>query len=72
MPRLVGKDQVYIDFRHVIHSFIRSPNAFALYRFHEHRFPTTEFRNAFDTMTTSMGEAIAIPVYLRLHLVAKQ
>lgn len=57
MPRLIGKNQAYIDFRHVIDSLVRKPNAFAHYRFHEHMFPSMEFRKAFDTLTSSIGEA---------------
>ena len=72
MPRLIGKNQAYIDFRHVIDSLVRKPNAFANYRFHEHMFPSMEFRKAFDTLTSSIGEASATRVYLRLLQVAKQ
>jgi len=72
MPRLIGKDQAYIDFRHVIDSLVRKPNAFANYRFHEHMFPSVEYRKAFDTLSASLGEASATRVYLRLLQVAKQ
>jgi hypothetical protein len=72
MPRLIGKNQAYVDFCHVIDSLVRKPNAFAHYRFHEHMFPSMEFRKAFDTLTRSIGEASATRVYLRLLQVAKQ
>jgi hypothetical protein len=72
MPRLIGKNQAYIDFRHVIDSLVRKPNAFAHYRFHEHMFPSMEFRKALDTLTRCIGESSATRVYLRLLQVAKQ
>ncbi len=72
MPSLIVKNQAYIDFRHVIDSLVRKPNAFAHYRFHEHMFPSMAFRKAFDTLTSSIGEASATRVYLRLLQVAKQ
>jgi transposase len=72
MPRLIGKNQAYVDFRHVIDSLVRKPNAFANYRFHEHMFPSIEYRKAFDTLNASLGEASATRIYLRLLQVAKQ
>ena len=72
MPRLIGKNQQYIDFRHVIDSLVRKPGAFMHYRYREHMFPSVEFRKAFDVLTTEIGEAGAIRVYLRLLQVAKQ
>ena len=72
MPRLIGKNRAYIDFRHMIDSLVRKPNAFANYRFHEHMFPSIEYRKAFDTLSASLGEASAIRVYLRRLQVAKQ
>lgn len=71
MPRLIGKNQEYIDFRHVIDSLVRKPNAFVHYRFREHMFPTLDFRRVFDAMTTTIGEESAIRVYLRMLQVAK-
>ena len=72
MPRLIGKNQAYIDFRHVIDSLVRKPNAFAHYRFQKHMFPSLEYRQAFDTLNASLGEASATRVYLKLLQVAKQ
>ena len=72
MPRLIGKNQQYIDFRHVIDSLVRKPGAFMHYRFREHMFPSVEFRKSFDALTKAIGEASAIRVYLRLLQVAKQ
>jgi transposase len=71
MPRLVGKKQAYIDFRDVIDSLVRKPNAFAQYQYREHMFPSMEFRRSFDTLTNLLGDASATRVYLRLLQVAK-
>jgi transposase len=71
IPRLVGKNEEYIDFRHVIDSLVRKPAAFANYRYREHMFPTLELRKAFDTLVAAIGESNGIRVYLRLLHVAK-
>lgn len=44
LPRLVGKQQTRIDYRHVIWSLVRKPGAFAAYRYRDELFPTTTFR----------------------------
>jgi transposase len=71
MPRLVGKKQACIDYRDVIDSLVRKPHAFAQYQYQEHMFPSIDFRQAFDTLTDSLGEANATRVYLRLLHVTK-
>lgn len=39
LPRLHGRKQHRIDYRHIIFSLIRKPGAFANYRFREELFP---------------------------------
>jgi transposase len=70
LPRLVGRNQHRIDYRHLIWSLVRKPGAFANYCYREELFPTTVFRRAYDHLlearpTQADGE------YLRLlHLAA--
>jgi len=70
LPRLVGKQQHRIDYRHVIWSLVRKPGAFAAYRYRDDLFPTTTFRLAYDRLT-SRGVEQADRDYVRLlHLAA--
>jgi hypothetical protein len=71
MPRLIGKDQVYFDFRYVIDSLVRKPNAFANYRYREHMYPSMTFRKAYDWLEAMLGEPSAIRVYLKALYTAK-
>jgi len=50
LPRLAGKGQVRIDYRHIVWSLVRKPGAFAAYRYREELFPTLPFRRAYDTL----------------------
>jgi hypothetical protein len=53
IPRLIGKQQHRIDYRHVIWSLVRKPRAFAAYRSRDDVFPTTTFRLAYDRLVSS-------------------
>src|SRR2546428_4356324 len=69
-PRLIGKKQHRIDYRHVIWSLVRKPGAFAAYRYRDDLFPTTTFRLAYDRLVKS-GVERADRDYVRiLHLAA--
>jgi hypothetical protein len=50
LPRLAGKGQVRIDYRHVVWSLVRKPGAFAAYRYRDELFPTLLFRRAYDAL----------------------
>lgn len=50
MERLRGSGKHRIDYRHVIHSLLRKPGAFAHYRYREDMFPRLLFRVAYDTL----------------------
>jgi len=50
MPRLFGRQQHAIDYRHVIWSLVRKPGAFAAYRYRQDLFPTLAFRQAYDRL----------------------
>ncbi len=70
LPRLVGKQQHRIDYRHVIWSLVRKPGAFVAYRYRDDLFPTTTFRLAYDRLV-SAGSERADRSYVRLlHLAA--
>ena len=70
LPRLVGKQQHRIDYRHLIGSLVRKPGAFAAYRYRDDLFPTTTFRLAYDRLVSS-GLQRADRDYVRLlHLAA--
>ena len=71
MPRLVGKKQVYFDYRDVIDSLHRKPNAFANFQYRDWLYPSLAFRIAFDQMEASLGEPQAIKDYLKILYKAK-
>jgi transposase len=48
MPRLSGRQQHAINYRHVIWSLVRKPGAFAAYRYRDDLFPSLLFRRAYD------------------------
>lgn len=70
LPRITGRNQHRIDYRHLIWSLVRKPGAFANYCYREELFPTTMFRVAYDILTESKPSR-ADSEYLRiLHLAA--
>ncbi len=50
MPRLRGESRQAINYRHVIHSLVRKPGAFAHYRYQQCLFPRLLFRVAYDQL----------------------
>lgn len=70
LPRLMGRNQHRIDYRHLIWSLVRKPGAFASYCYREELFPTTVFRQAYDRLL-EVRPTQADREYLRvLHLAA--
>jgi hypothetical protein len=70
LPRLSGRNQHRIDYRHLIWSLVRKPAAFASYCYREELFPTTAFRRAYDCLLETKPTR-ADAEYLRLlHLAA--
>jgi hypothetical protein len=58
-PRLRGRGQYRIDYRHIIEWLHRKPGAFENYRYREDLFPTTSFRIAYDELReSSPGRAV--------------
>ncbi len=70
MPRLIGKQQHRIDYRHVIWSLVRKPGAFAAYRYRDDLFPTTTFRLAYDRLVSRSIERADRDYVRILHLAA--
>lgn len=70
MPRLRGQREVRIDYRHVIHSLVRKPGAFANYRYREELFPSLVFRMAYDALVGWRGERADVEYVRILHLAA--
>ncbi|MGH9833024.1 MAG: IS21 family transposase [Blastocatellia bacterium] len=50
MERLRGEGQAQINYRHIIHSLVRKPGAFAHYRFQSSLYPSVLFRVAYDEL----------------------
>jgi len=44
VPRLRGRSNYRVNYRHIIDWLVRKPGAFAGYRYREHLFPTSRFR----------------------------
>jgi hypothetical protein len=70
MPRLVGRGQHRIDYRHVIWSLVRKPGAFAHYRFRDDLFPTLHFRRAYDALVAAQAGRADRDYVRLLHLAA--
>ena len=70
LPRLHGRAQHAINYRHVIWSLVRKPGAFAAYRYHDDLFPTLAFRRAYDALARSTTERADRECVRVLHLAA--
>ena len=71
MPRLTGRSQHAIDYRHVIWSLVQKPGALARYRYREALFPTLVFRQAYAALQAVHPGIAGDAAYLRLlHLAA--
>lgn len=71
MPRLVGRGNKAINYRHIIRSLVRKPGAFASYRYREQMFPSVIFRKAYDALCLSRP-ITADSEYLRILFLAAQ
>jgi hypothetical protein len=72
LPRLLGRGQHRIDYRHIIWSLVRKPGAFAQYRYRDDLFPALAFRQAYDTLRQRIPQR-ADREYVRvLHLAASR
>jgi hypothetical protein len=50
LPRLRGRTNYRVDYRHIIDWLVRKPGAFANYRYREHLFPSSQFRKVYDLL----------------------
>lgn len=50
LPRLRGRTNYRVDYRHIIDWLVRKPGAFASYRYRDHLFPSSQFRRAYDLL----------------------
>jgi hypothetical protein len=72
LPRLRGRGQHRIEYRHIIDWLIKKPGAFANYKYRADLFPCSRFRMAYDALL-EQAPARATREYLAiLHLAAKQ
>jgi hypothetical protein len=72
VPRLVGKRQHQINYRHLITSLLRKPGGFRNYRYREALYPTLVFRQAWEHLNRVHTPRKADLIYLRiLHLAAR-
>jgi hypothetical protein len=66
MQRLRGKDQVRMDYRHIIDWLARKPGAFENYRYKQAMFPSTWFRIAYDQLRSRKTLNCANREYLEI------
>lgn len=70
LPRLLGRHQHRIDYRHVSWSLVRKPGAFAHYRYQDDIFPTLTFRRAYDALQQTSPQRADREYVRLLHLAA--
>ena len=70
LERLLGEERIRVDYRHVIASLVRKPGAFTRYRYREHLFPTSIFRQAHVALARWRGERADVDYLRVLHLAA--
>jgi hypothetical protein len=66
LPRLVGKNRHFVNYRHVIDSLLRKPGGFRDYRYREDLFPTLVFRQAWEQLDRWYAPRRADLIYLRI------
>jgi hypothetical protein len=66
LPRVRGKQQTGVDFRHVIGPLLRKPGAFIHYRHREALYPSATFRAAYDRLVADHGERPGVIEYLQV------
>ena len=66
LPRLVGKKQHRVNYRHVIDSLLRKPGGFRDYRYRDDLFPSLIFRRAWERLNRWQSPRKADLAYLRI------
>jgi len=59
MPRLPGRNQHRVHYRHVIDWLVGKPGAFAAYRYRDDLFPSSLIRLAYDQLLDSGAATMA-------------
>jgi hypothetical protein len=72
MPRLTGRFQHHINYRHLVDTLLRKPGGFRAYRYQQALFPQPVFRETWDRLNQWQAPHQADLTYLRiLNLAAK-
>jgi len=71
-PRLRGRNQHRVSYRHIIDWLVRKPGAFEQYRYREDLFPTSWFRMAYDSLQQTHGDRASKAYLLILYLAARE
>ena len=66
LPRLLGKNQHRVNYRHVIDSLLRKPGGFRDYRYRDDLFPSLIFRRAWEQLQRWLPPRKADLSYLRI------
>ena len=66
LPRIIGKNQHRVNYRHVIDSLIRKPGGFRNYRYRDDLFPSLVFRRTWERLKQWQAPRKADLAYLRI------
>ncbi len=72
LPRLRGRANYRVDYRHIIDWLVRKPGAFSSYRYREHLFPSSRFRITYDLLQRVMPSRCDRRYLQILELAARQ
>jgi hypothetical protein len=73
LPRLKGKSNHLVQYRHIIDWLVRKPGAFENYHYKKDLFPSTYFRIAYDFLSCRNSKGKANKEYLKiLYLAARE
>jgi hypothetical protein len=72
LPRLRGRTNYNVNYRHIIDWLVRKPGAFAGYRYREHLFPTSRFRVVYDLLKDVTPRRCDRRYLQILHIAARQ
>jgi hypothetical protein len=72
IPRLRGKSQSVINYRHIIDWLVRKPGAFENYRHRDDLFPSTTFRIAYDLLKEKYPDTASKKYLTILNCAAKE
>jgi hypothetical protein len=72
LPRLRGRGQHRIEYRHVIDWLVKKPGAFEEYRYRDSMFPTSRFRMAYDLLKDRRPGRVVKDYLAILHLATQE